>query len=100
MILKDAPIVVLDEATAFIDPENEQKMHAAIAGIIQNKTVIVIAHKLSSIVSADQIIVLREGKIAARGTHDELFKASEDYRKLWAASEESRGWLLKGGESA
>ena len=100
VILKDAPIIVLDEATAFIDPENEQKMNAAIAGIIRNKTVIVIAHKLSSIVSADQIIVLREGKIAARGTHNQLLETSEDYRKLWAASEESRLWLLKGGESA
>ena len=100
MLLKDAPIIVLDEATAFIDPENEQKMNEAIAGIIRDKTVLVIAHKLSSIVSADKIIVLREGKIAAEGTHGELLQSSEDYRKLWAASEESRGWLLKGGESA
>jgi len=100
VLLKDAPIIVLDEATAFIDPENEQKMNAAIAGIIRNKTVLVIAHKLSSIVSADKIIVLRQGKIAAEGTHRELLENSEDYRKLWAASEESQGWLLKGGESA
>ena len=100
VLLKDAPIIVLDEATAFIDPENEQKMNAAIAGIIRNKTVLVIAHKLSSIVSADKIIVLRQGKIAAEGTHKELLENSEDYRKLWAASEESQGWLLKGGESA
>ena len=100
VLLKDAPIIVLDEATAFIDPENEQKMNAAIAGIIQNKTVLVIAHKLSSIVSADKIIVLRQGKIAAQGTHRELLQNSEDYRKLWAASEESQGWLLKGGERA
>ncbi|MBQ9685701.1 MAG: ABC transporter ATP-binding protein [Oscillospiraceae bacterium] len=100
VLLKDAPIIVLDEATAFIDPENEQKMNAAIAGIIRNKTVLVIAHKLSSIVSADKIIVLREGKIAAQGRHGELLESSEDYRRLWTASEESRGWLLKGGESA
>ena len=57
---------------------------------------IVIAHKLSSIVSADQIIVLREGRIAARGTHGELMESSDDYRRLWTASEESRGWMLKG----
>ena len=100
VLLKDAPIVVLDEATAFIDPENEQKMNEAIADIISNKTVLVIAHKLSSIVSADKIIVLRKGKIAAEGTHEELLGTSEDYRRLWAASEESRGWILKGGESA
>lgn len=100
VLLKDAPIVVLDEATAFIDPENEQKMNEAIADIISNKTVLVIAHKLSSIVSADKIVVLRKGKIAAEGTHEELLGTSEDYRRLWAASEESRGWILKGGESA
>ncbi|MBQ7371892.1 MAG: ABC transporter ATP-binding protein [Blautia sp.] len=100
VLLKDAPIIVLDEATAFIDPENEQKMNEAIAGIIRDKTVLVIAHKLSSIVSADKILVLRKGKIAAEGTHEELLKTSGDYRKLWAASEESRGWMLKGGESA
>jgi energy-coupling factor transport system ATP-binding protein len=100
VLLKDAPIIVLDEATAFIDPENEQKMNEAIAGIIRNKTVLVIAHKLSSIVSADKIIVLRQGKIDAQGTHTELLRSSEEYRKLWSASEESRGWMLKGGESA
>nr|MCR4669291.1 ABC transporter ATP-binding protein [Clostridia bacterium] len=97
VILKDAPIIVLDEATAFIDPENERKMNEAIAGIIRNKTVLVIAHKLSSIVSADKIVVLKQGKIAAQGTHSELLRSSEDYRKLWSAAEESRGWMLKGG---
>ena len=96
LLLKDAPIIVLDEATAFIDPENEQKMNTAIAGIIRDKTVLVIAHKLSSIVSADRIIVLQGGRIVAEGTHKELLAGSEEYRKLWAASEESRGWLLKG----
>ncbi len=100
VLLKDAPIIVLDEATAFIDPENEQKMNEAIAGIIQNRTVLVIAHKLSSIVSADKIIVLCRGKVAAQGNHSQLLSSSEEYRKLWSASEESRGWMLKGGESA
>ena len=100
VLLKDAPIIVLDEATAFIDPENEQKMNEAIAGIIRNKTVLVIAHKLSSIASADKIIVLRKGKVAAEGSHEELLETSPDYRRLWAASMESSGWLLKGGESA
>lgn len=99
VLLKDAPIIVLDEATAFLDPENEQKMNAAIAGIVRNKTVLVIAHKLSSIVHADQIILLQRGKIAARGTHEALMRESEDYRSLWAASEESQLWRLKGGES-
>ncbi len=100
VLLKDAPIIVLDEATAFIDPENEQKMNEAIASIIRNKTVLVIAHKLSSIVTADKIVVLRQGKIAAQGTHTELLETSEEYRKLWSASEESQGWMLKGSENA
>ena len=100
VLLKDAPIIVLDEATAFIDPENEQKMNAAIAGIIKGKTVLVIAHKLSSIVGADQVIVLQQGRICAKGTHEELLQKSDEYRRLWEASEESRGWVLKGGEIA
>ena len=69
-ILKDAPIVVLDEATAFVDPENEEKMNAAIAEVIRGKTVIVIAHRLHSIVNADQIVVLDQGNVAGIGPHD------------------------------
>ena len=69
-ILKDAPIVVLDEATAFLDPENEEKMNAAIAEVIRGKTVIVIAHRLQSIVGADQIVVLDQGKVAGIGRHN------------------------------
>ncbi len=100
VLLKNAPIIVLDEATAFIDPENEQKMNEAITKIIHNKTVLVIAHKLSSIVTADKIIVLRQGKIAAEGSHTQLLQNSDDYRRLWSASEASRCWMLKGGEHA
>ena len=73
-ILKDAPIVVLDEATAFMDPENEEKMNAAIAEIIQGKTVIVIAHRLHSIVNADQICVLNNGQVAGIGSHKTLLR--------------------------
>ncbi len=99
VILKDAPIIVLDEATAFIDPENERKMNEAIAGIVKNKTVLVIAHKLSSVVPADKILVLNRGTVAAEGRHEELLRTSGDYRKLWAASEKSGAWTLRGGES-
>ena len=100
-ILKDAPIIVLDEATAFVDPENEEKMNAAIGEIIKNKTVIVIAHRLSSIVHADNICVLKKGAIAAVGTHEELMLGSEEYQKLWNASAESAAWKIKvKGETA
>lgn len=94
-ILKDAPVIVLDEATAFIDPENEKKMNEAVSEIIRGKTVIVIAHKLSSVRDADKIILLGEGKILQEGTHEELLESSEVYRQLWNASESAGGWQLR-----
>ena len=103
-ILKNAPIVVLDEATAFMDPENEEKMNEAIGSVIQDKTVIVIAHRLHSIVNADQICVLDKGDLLAAGTHMELLETCGQYRKLWSAAENSASWRVsadnKGGEWA
>lgn len=102
-ILKDAPIVVLDEATAFMDPENEEKMNAAIAEIIKGKTVIVIAHRLHSIVNADQICVLNNGQVAGIGCHEKLLESCPEYAKLWQAAQGSASWSvtadggLKGG---
>ena len=94
-ILKDAPIIVLDEATAFMDPENEEKMNEAIGEVIQGKTVIVIAHRLYSITGADQICVLEQGRLADMGTHEELLNRCEDYQKLWHAAESSARWAVK-----
>ena len=91
-ILKDAPIVVLDEATAFMDPENEEKMNAAIAEVIRGKTVLVIAHRLHSIVNSDQICVLEQGTVADVGTHEELLGRCPAYQKLWQAAEDSAQW--------
>lgn len=100
-ILKDAPIVVLDEATAFVDPENEEKMNRAIAQVIRGKTVIVIAHRLRTIVNADQICVLDKGNLADTGTHAELLEHCAEYRKLWQAAESSARWSVggKGGNA-
>lgn len=84
-MLKDAPIVILDEATAYIDPENESLIQRAIAKLIKDKTVIVIAHKLSTIVNADKIVLVNKGTIEGEGTHQELLKQSELYREMWAA---------------
>ena len=97
-ILKNAPIVVLDEATAFMDPENEEKMNEAIREIIRNKTVIVIAHRLHSIVNADQICVLDGGNLVASGTHPQLLEQSPLYKALWSAAEESSAWKVTSGE--
>lgn len=93
-ILKNAPIVVLDEATAFVDPENEEKMNAAIGSVVEGKTVIVIAHRLHSIVNANQIFVLRRGELAAAGTHEELLKNCPEYQTLWKAAEGSANWKV------
>ena len=87
-ILKNAPVIVLDEATAFMDPENEEKMNAAIEEIVRDKTVVVIAHRLSSIKNADKICVLKEGNVIAEGTHDELMKNCEVYKKLYTLQSE------------
>lgn len=95
-ILKDAPIVILDEATAFIDPENEQKMNQAISEIVRDKTVIVIAHKMKSIMNANRIIVLKDGRIAASGCHAELIKTCSEYQNLWRISEETADWTVRG----
>ncbi len=93
-ILKNAPVIVLDEATAFMDPENEEKMNAAIAEIVKDKTVIVIAHRLSSIKNADKICVLKEGNVIAQGSHEELSKSCEEYQKLWKASTQAAKWRI------
>lgn len=96
-ILKNAPIVVLDEATAFMDPENEEKMNEAIAEVIRDKTVIVIAHRLHTIVNADKICVLDGGRLAAAGTHGELLQICPRYQKLWQAAEGSMNWRVSAG---
>lgn len=84
-MLKDAPIVILDEATAYIDPENEAVIQRAIAKLVSGKTVIVIAHRLSTIKDADQIVVVRDGRIETSGTHEELRKNCPLYEAMWQA---------------
>ena len=82
-MLKNAPIIILDEATAFMDPENERRMQASIAELTRNKMLIVIAHRLSTVTNADQIIVLHEGKTEACGTHESLLESCPLYQAMW-----------------
>ena len=93
-ILKNAPILVLDEATAFADPENEYKMQMALQSLIKDKTVIVIAHRLSSVVSAGRIIVMKEGRMAQCGKHEVLSVTEGVYKNMWDAYTSAYHWTL------
>ena len=84
-MLKNAPIVILDEATAYIDPENEAVIQQAVARLVKGKTVIVIAHRLSTITDADQIFVIQDGRVAGGGTHKELLEQNRLYQEMWNA---------------
>lgn len=93
-ILKDAPIILLDEATASLDPENEVEVQKAIDTLIKGRTVIVIAHKLKTIMNADRIVVLEDGRVKEQGTHDELMRHEGLYARLWTIQEKSAGWTV------
>ena len=93
-ILKDAPIVVLDEATAFADPENEHQIQKAFETLTRNKTVLMIAHRLSTVQNADNIIVLNEGKIAEQGSHSALLTKNGVYAAMWADYQRSAKWKV------
>src|SRR5699024_2885005 len=93
-ILKDAPIVVLDEATAFADPENEVLIQKAFAQLTKGRTVIMIAHRLSTVVGADKIIVLDHGRMVEQGTHNELTAAGGLYSRMWADYNQAVQWKI------
>ena len=87
-ILKDAPIVLLDEATAFADPDNEYLIQLAFEKLVEGKTVIMIAHRLSTVRSANAIMVLEQGEIIERGTHEELLEMKGRYYELYTGMKE------------
>ena len=93
-MLKDAPIIILDEATANVDPENERELMEAIDALTVEKTVILIAHRLKTVHRADQILVLDRGRIVQRGTHDELAREDGLYRRFLTGREKAVGWKL------
>lgn len=94
-ILKNAPIVVLDEATAFADPENEVLIQKAFAELTKGKTVIMIAHRLSTVVGADKIIVLDNGKVVEEGTHEELKNNGSLYAHMWSEYNQAAKWKIQ-----
>ena len=96
-ILKNAPIVILDEATAFTDPQNEDKIQRSIAELTKGKTLLVIAHRLSTIKNANQIVVLDQGKAEAVGTHEALLQSNRLYKTMWEAHINAKGWSANKG---
>ena len=97
-ILKDAPIVVLDEATAFADPENEALIQRAFARLMRGRTVIMVAHRLSTVVGADKILVLDGGRVKEQGAHAELIAAGGLYARMWDDYERAVQWKLQSGK--
>ena len=93
-ILKDAPIVVLDEATAFADPENEALIQRAFSRLAEGRTVIMIAHRLSTVVGADKVVVLDQGRVAESGAHEALLAKGGLYARMWADYEQAASWKI------
>jgi ATP-binding cassette subfamily B protein len=93
-VLKDAPIVILDEPTAALDTESELAVQKAIDTLVLNKTVIVIAHRLSTIAGADQILVVDDGRLVEQGSHQELLAKKGRYNDLWQAQLRTKQWHM------
>ena len=93
-ILKKAPVVILDEATAFADPENEVLVQKAFTALTKQSTVIMIAHRISTIRNADQIYVLNKGTVVEHGTHQELLDSNGLYQSMWTEYQKAASWKV------
>ena len=93
-MLKDAPVIILDEATAFADPDNEAKVQAAFSRLSKGKTVIMIAHRLSTVAKVDQIYVVKDGTIAESGASRELLERDGLFRRMWDNYQSSVQWKV------
>ena len=98
VMLKNAPVLILDEATAFADPDNETRVQAALSNLSRGKTVIMIAHRLSTVVGADKILVLEGGRVTEQGTHGELITAGGLYTRMWADYNQAIQWKMESGK--
>ena len=98
--MKNTPILILDEASAYADAENEHEMQLALGELIKSKTVIMIAHRLTTICNANQILVVAGGTIKECGTHEELLKQRGLYADMWEASVNSAAWTIRAGKEA
>lgn len=97
-ILKNSPIILLDEATAFTDPENEHEIQLAMSKLAQNKTVLMIAHRLSTIQNCDKIYYIDIGRIIEEGTHEELLSQTGKYSDMWEEYNKAFVWNYSDGE--
>ena len=97
-MLKDAPVILLDEATASLDVDNETEIQEAISKLVKGKTVLVIAHRMRTVENADQIVVLADGVVAEKGTHEELMKKNGLYARLVKLQTQSAEWKLKASD--
>ena len=93
-LLKDAPIIILDEATASVDPENEHEIQETLSALVRGKTIITIAHRLATIQNADRILVVEDGRIAQQGTHQELMSQEGIYRNFIEIRQRAEGWRI------
>ncbi len=93
-ILKDSPVIILDEATANVDPENEAELVKAVEELTRNKTIIMIAHRLKTVRNADQILVVDQGHIVQKGTHEALMKEDGIYRRFVSERNEAASWKI------
>ncbi|MGV9317277.1 ABC transporter ATP-binding protein [Streptomyces sp. NPDC003691] len=98
-LLKNAPVVLLDEATAALDPENEAAVQRALEELRSNSTLLVVAHRLSTVMTADQIVVLHEGRVAERGTHTDLLALGGHYARFWHERSRAAGWRITAARS-
>lgn len=94
VMLKDAPVIILDEATAFADPDNETRVQAAFSKLSEGKTVIMIAHRLSTVASANQIYVIENGQIAETGNSQELLEKDGIFSRMWQDYQTSVQWKV------